>query len=147
VFSPLEVEIKPSRMLWWLQLLSHLGVVVLLVQSVLPAFVIACLIAVTGISLATSYRQRSAGVKALRWDADLQSVALLEPGQGWTAAESLESILAWRWLLVLRIQAGGRHRRLVLLPDSVSNAAFRRLSVIARLAPMKLNAPDQATHN
>lgn len=147
MFSPLEVEIKPSPMLWWLQLLSHLGFVVLLVQSVFPAPVILCLIVVTGLSLVIGYRQRTAGVQGLRWDADLQSVALLEPGQGWVAAESLESILAWRWLLVLRIRAGGRHRRLVLLPDSVTGAAFRRLSVIARLAPMKLNAPDQATHN
>lgn len=137
----------PSRMLWWLQLSSHLMLVVLLALSVLPLYLILCLTGVAGLSLWLSYRQRRGTVQALRWDADLHTVALYEVGQGWVTADALESVLAWRWLLILRIHAGGRRRRLVLLPDSVTADAFRRLSVIARLAPLQLSAPDQATRS
>jgi hypothetical protein len=134
-------------MLWWLQVLSHLVVVALLVFSILPLYAVAFLVALAGLSLWLGHRQRRSAVQALRWDADLHSVALYVPGEGWLSARALESILVWRWLLVLRIHAGGRHRRLVLLPDSVTSTAFRRLSVIARYAPLQLSEPDQATHN
>nr|WP_067289492.1 protein YgfX [Marinobacterium profundum] len=147
MFSPLEVTLKPSRRLWWLQLSSHLALVVLLVISVLPFYLILCLIGVAGLNLWLSYRQRRGAIRALRWDADLHTVAIYEAGQGWVSADALESVLAWRWLLILRIQAGGRRRRLVLLPDSMTRDAFRRLSVVAKLAPLQLSAPDQATRS
>ncbi len=147
MFSPLEVSFKPSRRLWWLQLSSHLTLVVLLVISVLPLYLILCLAALAGLNLWLSYRQREDAVQALRWDADLHTVALYEAGLGWVTADALESVLVWRWLLIVRIHAGGRRRRLVVLPDSVSADAFRRLSVLARLAPLQLSAPDQATRS
>lgn len=134
-------------MLWWLQLSSHLTLVVLLALSVLPSSLILCLAVVAGLNLWLSYRQRRDAVQALRWDADLHTVALYEAEQGWVTVDTLESVLAWRWLLILRVHAGGRRRRLVLLPDSVTADAFRRLSVIARLAPLQLSAPDQATRS
>ncbi|UTW11798.1 protein YgfX [Marinobacterium rhizophilum] len=147
MFSPLEVAIKPSRILWWLQALSHLVVVALLVFSALPLYAVACLVVLAGLSLWLGHRQRRGNVRALRWDADLHSIALYVPEDGWFPASKLESILVWRWLLVLRLHAGGRHRRLILVADSVTPAAFRRLSVIARYAPLQLNEPDQATRN
>ncbi len=147
MFSPLEVAIKPSRILGWLQILSHLLVVVLLVQSVLPLYAVSSLIVLAGLSLWFGFRQRSNAVRALRWDADIPSIALYVPEEGWVSAQVLESVLVWRWLLVLRVHAAGRRWRLVLLPDSVTRGAFRRLSVIARLAPMQLSEPDQATRN
>lgn len=147
MFSPIEVAIRPSVTLRWIGGLSHLGGAVLVVQSALPILAIAGLLVLGVVSFWAGRRQGTDSIRALRWDADLRSVALYRSGPDWLQVDTLESVLAWPWLLVLRFRRDGQCFRLVLVRDSVSGSAFRRLSVIARLAPLQLNAPDQATHN
>lgn len=147
MFSPIEVAIRPSVTLRWIGGLSHLGVVVLVVQSALPIFAIAGLLVLGVVSFLAGRRPGSDSIRAIRWDADLRSVALYQSGPDWLQVDALESVLVWPWLLVLRFRRDGQCFRLVLVRDSLSESAFRRLSVIARLAPLQLNEPDQATHN
>ncbi|NVK40467.1 MAG: hypothetical protein HWE39_04420 [Oceanospirillaceae bacterium] len=92
-------------------------------------------------------RGRASAVTGLRWDADRRELSFRVPGLGWQPATRIESITLLPWLLVVRLRYARGRRRLLIASDSVSPEAFRRLAVLARLAPVELSEPGRATGN
>lgn len=141
MFSPIEVSVRPSRGLLGLSAIGHLLLLGLLCFSVTPFYIqlIAPLPLLASALLVI--RRLVSGPRGLRWDADRRELAVNWSGTGWRQADDLESLLALPCLLIIRVRLGGARKRLLIAPDSVSPEAFRRLSVLARLAPLALREP------
>ncbi len=137
--TPLRLELKPSRTLFWLLTFSHLGAAGLLSTMSLPFWVKAFL----GMSVLVSYLWLVGRHALLRHPG--AAVSLLWPrGDHWqvqsrngaqvSALLSPESFVhPWLTVLLLKPESGGRARNVVLLPDMLDAEAFRRLRVRLRL--------------
>ena len=137
--TPLHLELKPSRTLFWLLTFSHLGAAGLLPTMALPIWATACLDA----SVLVSYlwlvarhalmRQPGAAV-SLDWPSGTQWQVRFRNGAEVSAVLSPESFVRpWLTVLLLRPVTGGRSRNVVLTPDKLDADAFRRLRVRLRL--------------
>ncbi|GGO82465.1 hypothetical protein GCM10011348_23920 [Marinobacterium nitratireducens] len=142
MFSPIEVAIGPSRRLCWLSAAAHLCLLALLGLSSLPPYVLVPALPAVSLHGYCMYRRLAGMAAGLRWDADLRQLAVRERGADWRPVEQVESVAVLPWLLIIRLRQDGRRRRLVIAADSLSAEAFRRLSVVARLAP--ISEPDRA---
>ncbi|MFC6671676.1 protein YgfX [Marinobacterium aestuariivivens] len=93
--------------------------------------------------------QRAIGSAALmlRWDVDRRTLSVRSGSEPWQPVEQLESTMVLPWCVLMRLRLAHGRIRLVVVPDSVSSAGYRRLSVLARLAPLALNVSDPATRN
>ena len=137
--TPLRLELKPSRTLFWLLTFSHLGAAGLMPTMSLPIWASAFL----GLSVAASYlwlmashalKRHPGAVVSLLWPSGIQWQVRSRNGQEVSAQLSPESFVRpWLTVLLLRPETGGRARNVVLLPDMVDAEAFRRLRVRLRL--------------
>ncbi len=137
--TPLRLELKPSRTLFWLLTFSHLGAAGLLWTTNLPVWATACL----GVSVLVSYLWlvarhallcHPAAAVCLLWPSGIQWQVRSRNGEEASALLSPESFVRpWLTVLLLRPETGGGARNVVLLPDMLDAEAFRRLRVRLRL--------------
>ena len=137
--TPLSVELAPSRSMGIWLMLTH--TVPLLCWPLLPfnGWLLVPLAAGSGISLWWHWRlhvvrvHRSA-IRQLHWGPGRDCRLLLASGQRVTAS-LLPRAVVLPWLVILHFTGRGRQQRhLVILPDMLSSARFRRLRVELRVA-------------
>lgn len=147
MFSPLQVEIKPSAV--------SRGVFVFL--TVLSLISI-CLSGLNvGFKVALSFAcvfylyhcwprfialTHSRSVTGLRWLADKKVMAVCLAGDQWFEVETVQQRLSFPLLLGLSVKLRGRQGSgaVVIWRDSVTADQFRKLRVLLRFAPPLLNA-------
>lgn len=144
--TPLQLEIGPSRILATGLLLMHAAALLPLPLLDLPGAVKVALAGAVLLSLAWYWLRlvsprNPRAVRGLRWEAGGECVLQLACG------ERLHARLAPRafvmpWLVILYFR--GRTRPLLLLPDMLPAAAFRRLRVRLRLE-LRQPSREQAT--
>ncbi len=137
--TPLRLELKPSRTLFWLLTFSHLGAAGLLPTMGLPVWATAGLVASVLVSylwlVARHALMRHPGATvSLLWPSGTQWHVRSRNGAEVSAQLSPESFVRpWLTVLLLRPETGGRPRNVVLLADMLDAEAFRRLRVRLRL--------------
>ncbi len=132
--TPFSVTLHGSLQLAAILSLMHGGALVWLFLFVLPGWLTLMATAVVGVSLFLQLRrhlfmQGSRVVTALRWDGgDLWQLQRSQ-GEG-VDATLLGSSFVTPWLIVLnfKIESGRLMLPVVVMPDSVDEASFRRLT-------------------
>ena len=148
--TPLSLELKPSRTLFRILTLMHLGAAGMLFATSLPGWTTACvLVLVLGSYMSLVARHAllrvPGSVRWLRWDKGNHWRVCALNGNEYSASLRPDSFVSpWLTVLLLRPESGGRLRNVVLLPDMLDAEAFRHLRVRLRLeqAILKGDQPE-----
>ena len=137
--TPLRLDLRPSRTLFWVLTVSHLGAAGLLTASRLPPWaavaLTACVLAsyIWLVSRHALLRQAGA-VVCLLWGKGNEWRVSSRSGAEILARLSPESFVRpWMTVLLLRPEGGGHTRSVVIMPDTLDAEVFRRLRVRLRL--------------
>jgi toxin CptA len=127
--GPLAVALKPSRRLFWIQVLAHAVAAGAVLATTAPSWLIALLLLLIAISLARTRRTARPKGLILRADGGLEIV-----GADGTASDANlhPHSLVLSFLVVLLYRQEGRLRGLTLLGDSLTAEDFRQVRLWLR---------------
>lgn len=136
MFSPIDIQLNPSRSWHVVFPLLHAGALLAVWYSRIPLLtqlLFSLLIALSCCVLRWPIYPR---IERLRWDVDKDEMQLFEQGSA-LRVESVRSLMVCRWFVFFYLDVAERFLPLPLLVffDSTSEAGFRRLLVAAHWAP------------
>jgi hypothetical protein len=136
LFSPLKIELKPSKRWYTFVISAHLvALLSVLFLTPLEPFVRSLLAISLLLSGYSFFRfPINQGVSAFIWNADQRLFATQSVEGNQTQHEMPKSLLVFPFLVCLKLRASApiASQWLILLPDMMSKDEWRRLQVLSR---------------
>lgn len=153
MFSPLQVDIQPSRLCFRVTLGLHAAALLAIWLSGFETFtqwVFTLLLALIWAYILPRYLRLShvLSVTGVRWLADRKSLSVCCSNGQWYPVAAQRETLVWPFLVAFSVRVQGRYLPLTVLVfcDSVAEDQFRRLKVLARFA-VPIGSVSTSTHN
>ncbi|MGB0468512.1 MAG: protein YgfX [Pontibacterium sp.] len=138
VFSPLEVQLRPSLRLAAIVFGSHLLAIVALFVADIEPFTASFLAILLFLSMGwQSYHRvfmsNPDAICVLRWNADFHEISVQMRSGRWQRVDVLMASVVLPYALVLRVELENYalSQSVIIFPDAVKGPDFRRLRVLA----------------
>lgn len=145
MFSPLNIEIVPSRGFHYFGVACSIAAILALLFSEAGGLLLIALL-VLWLVLSFSVVFQKLSVTKIVWNLDHSSMKLRCNDRGWLVGERIEKMHLLPGLCFFRVKPlSGKPINVCVFPDSVPDADYRRLKVALQLGKMALTA--KAIHN